>query len=410
MKRLLSLILATFMCLSLAACNPAPADKNASSGHSSAAGLQSSNTSTQSEGKDEFSYRDIVCEKASGYKQVCFSISGSKKLLCINVPKEWSLQKNGSGYGIFKNSKQIGTVSTAADTIEGATAVFSTKNAYSGVNVNHDILCVDSDTGEKFTRTIRYAYKDDDGKQKSITVTVPYEKLDSEGLLKMMEDTTTAVPTTESKAGILPIKDSRKRILIVGNSFIGTSSIGSILQKMCGSDLAVEAISRGNATVTTYTDDEDMMSRIRAGAYSAVFVCGFYDTASSSNFKIIVDACKASNTKAVMFPAHNESRYMITVTCEDYPDATLIDWKAEIDGLIEYGVDYYDFCINDGPQHSTPLAGYVGAHMIYRAIFGTAPKTTTFDNLSSAQISKLGKYVTSGEITLIEESAIYYIN
>ena len=50
-----------------------------------------------------------------------------------------------------------------------------------------------------------------------------------------------------------------------------------------------------------------------------------------------------------------------------------LSWKEEIDALISGGVRYDDMCMNDMHQHSTPLAGYVGAHLIYRNLFDKIP-------------------------------------
>lgn len=75
-----------------------------------------------------------------------------------------------------------------------------------------------------------------------------------------------------------------------------------------------------------------------------------------------------------------------------------MDWKQEINSLIDDGINKWAFCIDDQHEHSTPLAGYVGAHMIYRAIYGELP---TLDHgcsyVSTTQIKQLlGNYLKTG--------------
>ena len=67
--------------------------------------------------------------------------------------------------------------------------------------------------------------------------------------------------------------------------------------------------------------------------------------------------------------------------------------------LIESGVDKWKLCVDDAHKHSTPLAGLVGAHMIYRAIYGEIP---SLDGIYSVNINNakniLGDYLTTGHI------------
>ena len=58
--------------------------------------------------------------------------------------------------------------------------------------------------------------------------------------------------------------------------------------------------------------------------------------------------------------------------------------------------------MNDGSEHSTPLAGYVGASMIYRALYGKMPTAEiTYGKCGISQESVnrlLGEYVETGLI------------
>ena len=78
----------------------------------------------------------------------------------------------------------------------------------------------------------------------------------------------------------------------------------------------------------------------------------------------------------------------------------------EINSLIKAGRDKWDFCINDAHLHSTPLAGYVGAHMIYRAIYGEVPQGDMTSSISYKEIKNvLGDYVKTAN----PDSSIMYL-
>ncbi len=147
----------------------------------------------------------------------------------------------------------------------------------------------------------------------------------------------------------------------------------------------------------------DYLPFMTAGRYAAVFMCGFYGADDVLALKQYKDACATSNTPLVIFPAHNESYG--DDAADSYPDLMYLNWKGEIDHLITDGIQRSDFCIDDMHQHSTPLAGYVGAHMIYRAIYGEIPKCGAYSDLAA----KLGDYADTGRILLIK-SPICYLN
>ncbi|MBO5868882.1 MAG: hypothetical protein J6Q54_08245, partial [Oscillospiraceae bacterium] len=201
--------------------------------------------------------------------------------------------------------------------------------------------------------------------------------------------------------------DNRNSILILGNSFVSTSKVGSILQQMCGNRLRVEAQSRGYARITTYVQDQNVMERIRSGEFSAVILCGLYDLESVTNLEHMINACAESDTALALFPAHNESSSLIGTAGMLHPSVLFLDWKAEIDNLISSGIDESHFCIADSHKHSTPLAGYVGAHMIYRAIFGKIPAETSFDEVSKSEIALLGDYSSTGSLVFTKEENTY---
>ena len=109
-------------------------------------------------------------------------------------------------------------------------------------------------------------------------------------------------------------------------------------------------------------------------------------------------ACDISNTMLIMFPAHNENSASISAAQKANPSVRILNWRSELVNLIaEHGVDRWALCINDTYEHSTPLAGYVGAHMIYRAIYGETPKKGLTQSISQYYVdSILGSYSSEG--------------
>ena len=142
-----------------------------------------------------------------------------------------------------------------------------------------------------------------------------------------------------------------------------------------------------------------------------VFICGFYDNAEVENLDVIRKTCNRSKTQLVIFPAHNENAGVIAYARETYPSLVCLNWKNEIDLLIKSGVSTRDFCIDDQHQHSTPLAGYVGAHMIYRAIYNELPTRPMRYALVQSEIdSILGNYAYVGSVRNLTDDEITYLD
>lgn len=359
---------------------------------------------------EENSYDDIVCTNITSFRKTGFSINGSNTMVFVQMPSDWEFEKSTNGYSITKNSQTIGTVTKSVTTSsDGSVNVFNSEITTNNIKVTHSINKIAYANNTSYTRTLCYNYTDEKGNSKKVFITIPYQEIDSSAVYKMITEVDKGISSTEKNLGILQIQDNRNKILILGNSFINSSSIGSILQTMCGDEVAVEAHSRGYAHVGTYTKDTNMMQNISSGNYSAVYMCGFYDNNAVLDFKDMIDACEQSDTKLAIFPAHNENRSVIDSAIKKYPNTVLLDWKAEVDNFINTGIDVSNFCIPDAHNHSTPLAGYIGAHMIYRAVFNKIPQVTQFTEVSKSQIDLLGEYVETGTIILLDNTHTYVI-
>ena len=94
--------------------------------------------------------------------------------------------------------------------------------------------------------------------------------------------------------------------------------------------------------------------------------------------------------------APKENDAVINSAFEMYDGLIYLNWKGEIESLIDGGIDKWVMCVDDHYQHSTVYAGYVGAHMIYRKVFGKIPPKLANAPLTQSQIDgNLGEYAYS---------------
>ena len=232
----------------------------------------------------------------------------------------------------------------------------------------------------------------------TVNIRINYTELDANAASYILS---TSTPLLRENPFVHPSNtNGSKTILILGNSFISTSQIGSFLNDMLvssKSEYDVNAVSIGMASVKTFAEDAEICNLIAQGNYCYVFICGFYSESAVSQLNTIKDVCTVSGTPLVIFPAHNETQTTIDSAVVTHNELCFLDWKGEIDSLIESGISYDDFCVNDYHKHSKPLAGYVGAHMIYRSLFGNPPKLTANAPLPNEYVnSKLGEYIANG--------------
>ena len=362
--------------------------------------------------EEDDNYKDIALRETNLYESKLFAGDASEYYFSFSMPQKWSILSDGKGgYTIVLEGTEIGKVySSAKDGYEEWKTVDISESVRENVNI---VAYIEKrGIGETLEFRRRYCYSYKEGRaEKEIMITVKYEELSDSAVRRMLNPAFDTI-RTDARMGILSdIADGS--ILIIGNSFINTSNIGEILTEMMqknGKKCKITAISRGYATVETYVSDSSLMSNIKAGKYDAVFICGFYSTAEITNLGNLKIACDSSNTKLVIFPAHNENSSAISGACRKYNELDFLDWKGEIDSLIASGVNKWYMCINDSHLHSTTTAGYVGAHMIYRAIYGEIPKQNLSSSIVQSAVNRmLDDYVTTGNIPRIDMTALNYI-
>lgn len=351
----------------------------------------------------------IHCRSASDYTEKNFGLKESKELFRLTVPVEWKFSKEDNrAYTITRDGAKIGTIiwGNVSDSDEWTT-VSTSNNSTDGILIKQDIEKFGSGDSLNFRFRFSYTYTDS-AAQQELTLTVNYSEVDSSTLTELIKGIgLVSIDDFTRFNDLSNLKDSS--ILILGNSFINYSKIGAILNEMAEANdksLQVNAISRGYATVNTYISDGAIMSDIENGVYSAVFICGLYSSSEVKNLGILKSACENSGTTLVVFPAHNEKVDVIANAKLNHNDLYFMDWKEEINSFIETGIDKYTFCYNDTYSHSNSLAGYVGAHMIYRAIYGEAPVEAISATISQEYVNSiLGSYV---QLSFIEKAINYF--
>lgn len=352
----------------------------------------------------------------SQFKETSFAFEGGNTALRIKIPQEWTCLRKGDAFELLKDGILIGQVTQGVSDNKTMT-VAKTLN-YEGVTVKiyTGILTLENVT-EPYYR-IGFSYQDGQ-KFKTVTVEVKQSEVDATFIRwcaqpeALVIQSYNSIPTVLFEEG-----NGAENMLLIGNSFLFDtySNIIKILRHLTQTAPKKEGVpysfANGYATIATCaTGTEEKYVNIRgdieSGAFNIVFLCGLYGAEDVEGIAVIKRLCDASNTRLVLLPAHNESRALIEEAKTTYPTLPCLDWKAEIDDLIKNGVDEEEFVNDDAHGHSKPLAGYVGAHMIYRCIYGEIPPTL----LKGAAIdqsyvdSMLGSYVYGG-ITRIDESEI----
>lgn len=356
--------------------------------------------------------------KSTAGKHAYFAPEESNTALRLRLPTDWSYEQEDDTLLIMEDDAVIGTVTLGkAEESEGMTEAETVE--LDDVTILTETGVQKKEDGKNAWYRLSYTFEDDE-ESRTVTVEILNEEMDAT-LYKWLK-----------RPEILPIKDYHKRpdlslaggngkggILIAGNSFVSTSTsaISVILRDMIatgGKTCGVASCSIGYASAKEWVNNtanenySKYMNNIKKGTYHTVFMCGLYSADDVAAFASILAACQQSNTRLVIFPAHNENSTHIASAAQQYPQLTVLNWKAEIDALIDTGLQKSDFCINDEHSHSNRLAGYVGAKMIYQSLFGAAPPalSANCEPISQAEVdAKLAGHKILPTV-LIEEKDI----
>lgn len=314
--------------------------------------------------KDDCGYLEIPTVQTGPLDECALIFEGVA--LQTLLPRDWMVQKtDGGGYTILRGGKKIGEA-TRGKTLLGGWSVLDEDFYETEEGIIIDTFIDQNDADGAYRRRVYFSLVEQPWI--SVTFWVNYEELDENALNGIWFGTKTSAAENYPNYDILWDVEEGETALILGNSFIGTSQIGIILKQMLACapfSLSVQAVSTGFAHVGTYTGNAEIMKAIKDGRYGCVFICGFYSEGEVENLELLRAACAVSDTPLVIFPAHNESPNVIDRAVRENEDLCYLPWRDEINVLMSVlDIDQWDMCINDTHKHSTPLAGYVGAHMI----------------------------------------------
>lgn len=417
MKKILSLILVIIMCLSLISCDEKGSQSSSEEQSTDTSQAQSeesskdpeseSSTAPSTEDEDK-AYLSIPRFRPAGYKRNHFAIKDSEYVITLELPQEWSLSKDSDTlYKIKRAGNEIGfiTISEPTDSAEWS-EVTSREKQIDQMTATESVEKHGTKNTLEFRYRWRYSYTEN-GKNHELNLYVTCAETPTLIGYKLMSLATIKPRRTDPNFGVLPAELDGKSMLVVGNSFVGTSDIGDILQNLFtvnGKSSTVHSISIGMGNIGKYAVDEQILSALRSGAYDVLFISGFYTNDDTYSLEVIKNVCDENGISVIVLPAHNENQASAERSASAL-NIPIINWKSELDELLSSGVDKLALCINDSYSHSTPLAGYVGAHMIYRAIYGEAPSNIG-SYLSSLEISKLGDYARTGSFYSAKPSLI----
>lgn len=370
---------------------------------------------TETQPVPDTGYRKVECRQPSLMRTCYFGRFYSESVLSVSLPAEWQTVRvsDGEEYRILRDGTQVGRIYETDKEPEhtGNCLEHAQEQNYSGI-VTETCILRDGTYGDcGYMRRVRLAYAGKSG-TRYLVFEVDYSELPPFSLHRLTNAESEQLVTDPGMQLLSDFGSQRRTsVLILGNSFIGTSMVGYTLQAMCdagGKKVDIEAVSIGYATVQRYTENyPEYIRRISNGEFGAVLMCGFYSSVDVDALGAVRDACRKSGTVLAAFPAHNESESVVSSACRKW-DVICLDWKGEIDALIRYQkISRSEFCINDQHGHSKPLAGYVGAHMAYRALFGEIPPAIQDGGISTATARQtLGDYLQTGSIRRIPDDAV----
>ncbi|MBQ9783219.1 MAG: hypothetical protein IJW44_01725 [Clostridia bacterium] len=403
-KRLLLCLLCLALIGSMMSC-----DKNTDTSQD-AQSTSDSGTDSQLEIPKEPTYKDVPRITSKTHQSVYLSYGEGLRVFRFMMPDTWTLTAEPGGYSIQRENRVIGSIKTGAsqpDTL--GEAVHKDDFFFLDCTMDYFVHKSEKDGVAEYCHRFVFGYPEQNGTKRTYTILVDLEELDEYSVNRIFYSFREEQATNQAAMGILSLPENPS-ILIIGNSFVNSSQIGSIMNSMGGVDC--QAVSIDYLTVRRLCSDyTSYLDNMRSGAYDAVFLCGFYATDDATQMKTVVDACRASQTELIVFPAHNENTTAIAAA-EKNSYVKVLNWKSEIDIVSEQlNVPMKELRVDDTHGHSRPLAGYIGAHMIYRAIFGKVPPTRdTYGSLDHSYVyGHLGSYMTDPVIELIPSDEILYL-
>ena len=407
MKKLISLTLISAMLFCLVSCIGASdgivdaALSNISEEDTEFFELDDDTSPTQAQTDKKADKEEVVTKKrqnidtisrtsVKSWREVGFWFEDTLRAIAINIPTDWKLKEiSPKTYSILRNESEIGRITSELpkNVKEINEVAKATSNA---ITTKHEIHLIETDTEYIYRHSFTFAMEY--GSKTYVTrLQVNYGELDDNAAKHILD----SVSKADHRDGNIKIPMKRtngeNRILIIGNSFVNTSGISNFLKNFIASGRRSTSVYTNviNGAVMRKYATEDILSPIRNGNYSVVFLCGLYYDEDIPVIGTFLDACEKGGAVLVVFPAHNEREPQITDAKNKYQNVIFLDWKREINDIISTGVNYWEFCEDDAYHHSKSPAGYIGAHMIYTAIYDEIPAEYTGTRITMTKVRQL---------------------
>ncbi|MBE6703284.1 MAG: hypothetical protein E7585_07750 [Ruminococcaceae bacterium] len=344
--------------------------------------------------------------KLSNFTERYFSVADSNTALEVRLPIGWSLEEENGHFKVLDGKEVVGTVFSGEGEEEMTLATTKEPN---GITVKTYVGALTRDGEKQAYYRVVFSFRDSDDQSRVVSMEIKESAMDGSAMqwmngacvrpIKGYHD----IPTLSLLDG-----NQKQKILILGNSFVSSShsAIATILKEMIAAGNQqgeVEYFSLGYATVSQYAREDgnfaDARERIATGNYNMVLMCGLYSSADVEALRDMIALCDTVNTRLVLFPAHNEGASHIESALAKYRNMPCLNWKREIDTLLDLGLSRSLLCKEDQHGHSTNLGGYIGAHLVYRSLYGEVPPTAGYATdaiVQDALIQPLGSYVSEG--------------
>ena len=179
--------------------------------------------------------------------------------------------------------------------------------------------------------------------------------------------------------------DKSLEILVLGNSFVGSSQVDFFLKFLADTNqknLEVEAYSIGFAEVRSYLFDANCAHiREQIKDYDVVFMCGFYGSGFLT-LSLLTALTGDKDTQFVIFPANNEQYWDATLSWKLNKDVDYVGWYDILHYLWnEQGFALTDLAKDDGHIHTNAIGGYAVAQAIYSYIYGELAERSNLEKM-----------------------------
>lgn len=340
---------------------------------------------------------DLKCRSSSeiSWKTANLRDAVTGATITFSLPSDWSLEQTDTdAYSIVRGGRKIGDIKSQSFAIPKEELDKVSKTA--GNLTSTKQISLHNVGGDNYYHSFSFKTNRQNPDYK-IYLRVLYTELDTAAADKLYTSVKAETDYINYNFPAISSTNGAKKIVAMGNSFTGHSRVAPILNEMlAGSGYSAIDITIANSAATAFAKRDDILSRIESGEFCYVVQSGFYESIENiTALEVIKAACDKSGTRLVVMPAHNEDDKIIRVASSKFHDVMFVNWKAQLDSLINSGTPRSDLCTDDNVKHCKPLAGYVAAFMLYRNMFGKNPPAISGTNVPQSEVQKLSAFTSS---------------